>query len=109
MFRRLRLISAALYVHRYGARGIRLNQCSFRLNQCIIRLISAALYVHRHGARGIRLKPSGNIITEGNISPNTPSGGSINVILYRKTKMFMQNLKHKRVHTLLIVLTHDIL
>ncbi len=55
------------------------------------------------------LKPSGNIITEGNISPNTPSGGSINVILYRKTKMFMQNLKHKRVHTLLSVLTHDIL
>ena len=29
--------------------------------------------------------------------------------LYRKTKMFMQNLKHKRVHTLLSVLTHDIL
>ena len=26
----------------------------------------------------------GNIITEGNISPNPPSGGSINDILYRK-------------------------
>ncbi len=53
--------------------------------------------------------PEGNIITSGNISPNTPSGGSINDILYRKTKMFMQNLKHKRVHILLSVLTHDIL
>ena len=28
----------------------------------------------------------GNIITEGNISPNPPSGGSINDILYRKSK-----------------------
>ena len=37
--------------------------------------------------------PEGNIITEGNISPNPPSGGSINDILYRKTKMFMQNIK----------------
>ncbi len=40
----------------------------------------------------------------GNISPNTPRSGSINDILYRKTKMFMQNLKHKRVHILLSVL-----
>ena len=38
-----------------------------------------------------REKPSGNIITSGNISPNPPSGKSIN--LYRNTKMFMQNLK----------------
>jgi hypothetical protein len=30
------------------------------------------------------LCPEGNIITEGNISPNPPSGGSINDILYRK-------------------------
>ncbi len=53
--------------------------------------------------------PEGNIITEGNhISPNTPSGGSINE-LHRKTKLFMQNLNHKRVHILLSVLTHDIL
>ncbi len=55
------------------------------------------------------MKPSGNIITSGNISPNTLSGGSINDISYRKTKMFMHNLKHKRVHILLRVLTHDIL
>ena len=33
-----------------------------------------------------------NIITEGNVSPNLPNGGSINDILYRKTKMFMQNV-----------------
>ena len=33
------------------------------------------------------------IIISGNISPNPPSGGSINDILYRNTKMFMQNLK----------------
>ena len=39
----------------------------------------------------VMIKPEGNIITEGNISPNPPSGGSINDILYRKTKMFMQN------------------
>jgi hypothetical protein len=32
------------------------------------------------------LCPEGNIITEGNISPNPPSGGSINDILYRKLK-----------------------
>ncbi len=73
---------------------------------------------YRPGAKGIRRNISFsddiyrheiNIITEGNISPNTPSGGSINVILYRKTKMFMQNLKHQRVHIFLSVLTHDIL
>ena len=28
----------------------------------------------------------GNIITEENISPNPPSGGSINDVLYRKSK-----------------------
>jgi hypothetical protein len=32
------------------------------------------------------LCPEGNINTEGNISPNPPSGGSINDILYRKLK-----------------------
>jgi hypothetical protein len=32
------------------------------------------------------LCPEGNIITEGNISTNPPSGGSINDILYRKLK-----------------------
>jgi hypothetical protein len=54
--------------------------------------------VYRPGARGIRrnitevmifpegLCPEGNIITEGNISSNPPSGGSINDILYRKFK-----------------------
>ena len=43
------------------------------------------------GARGIRQNitlrgacPEGNIIAEGNILPNPPSGGSINDILYRK-------------------------
>ena len=30
------------------------------------------------------LCPEGNIITEGNVSTNPPSGGSINDILYRK-------------------------
>ena len=61
--------------------------------------------IYRPEERGIRrnisfsddislgLKPSGNIITSGNISPNPPSGGSINDILYRKNKMFMQNIK----------------
>ena len=32
------------------------------------------------------LCPEKNIITEGNITPNPPSGGSINDILYRKLK-----------------------
>ena len=30
----------------------------------------------------VMIFPEGNIITEGNISPNLPSGGSINDILY---------------------------
>ena len=42
----------------------------------------------------------GNIITEGNISPNPPNGGSINDILYRKTKMLMQNIKNSFQRTL---------
>ena len=33
----------------------------------------------------------GEIFPEGNISPNPPSRGSINDILYRKNKMFIQN------------------
>jgi hypothetical protein len=32
------------------------------------------------------LSPKENIITEGNIPPNPPSGGYINDILYRKLK-----------------------
>jgi hypothetical protein len=32
------------------------------------------------------LCPEGNIITEGNVSTNPPSRGSINYILYRKLK-----------------------
>jgi hypothetical protein len=43
------------------------------------------------------LCPEGNIITEGNISPNPPSGGSINDILYRKlkaSKLRIKNLTH---------------
>ncbi len=52
--------------------------------------------IYRPGARGIRQNitlsddisrgacPEGNIIAEGNILPNPPSGGSINDILYRK-------------------------
>ena len=35
------------------------------------------------------------IITEGNISPNSPSKGSINDILYQKTKMLMKKYKKK--------------
>ena len=38
----------------------------------------------REGFEG--LCPEENIITEGNISTNSPSGGSINDILYRKLK-----------------------
>ena len=33
-----------------------------------------------------RIYPEGNIITEGNISPNPPRSRSINDILYRKLK-----------------------
>jgi hypothetical protein len=47
--------------------------------------------IYRPGVRGIRWNitriddsPEGNIITEGNILPNPPSGGSINDILHRK-------------------------
>ena len=32
------------------------------------------------------LSPEGNIITEGNVSPNPPSGGSTNDIVHRKLK-----------------------
>jgi hypothetical protein len=54
--------------------------------------------IYRPGARGFGvifpevmifsegLCPEKNIITEGNITPNPPSGGSINDILYRKLK-----------------------
>jgi hypothetical protein len=42
--------------------------------------------------------PSGNIITEGNISPNPPSGRSIIDILYRKFKQGWMLLKGKQVH-----------
>jgi hypothetical protein len=47
--------------------------------------------------------PEGNIITEGNISPNPPSGGSINDILYRKlkaSKLRIKNLTHAFVNTM---------
>jgi hypothetical protein len=47
--------------------------------------------------------PEGNIITEGNISPNPPSGGSINDILYRKlkaSKLRIKNLTHTYVNTM---------
>ena len=49
------------------------------------------------------LCPEGNIITEGNISPNPPSGGSINDILYRKlkaSKLRIKNLTHTFVNTM---------
>jgi hypothetical protein len=49
------------------------------------------------------LCPEGNIITEGNISPNPPSGGSINDILYRKlkvSKLRIKNLTHTYVNTM---------
>jgi hypothetical protein len=45
----------------------------------------------------------GNIITEGNILPNLPSGGSINDILYRKlkaSKLRIKNLTHTFVNTM---------
>jgi hypothetical protein len=67
--------------------------------------------IYRLGARGIRrnitrserLCPEGNIITEGNISPNPPRGGSINDILYRKlkaSKLRIKNLTHTFVNTM---------
>jgi hypothetical protein len=43
------------------------------------------------------LCPEGNIITKGNISPNPPSRGSVNDILYRKlkaSKLRIKNLTH---------------
>jgi hypothetical protein len=46
-------------------------------------LPSWANYVPTLGGFG---SPSGNIITSGNISPNPPSGGAINDILFRKLK-----------------------
>ena len=49
------------------------------------------------------LCPEGNINTEGNISPNSPSGGSINDILYRKlkaSKLRIKNLTHTFVNTM---------
>ena len=49
------------------------------------------------------LCPEGNINTEGNISPNPPSGGSINYILYRKlkdSKLRIKNLTHTFVNTI---------
>ena len=49
------------------------------------------------------LGPEGNIITEGNISLNPPSGGSINDILYRKlkaSKLRIKNLTHTFVNTM---------
>jgi hypothetical protein len=54
--------------------------------------------IYRPGARGIRRNitwsDDGNIITEGNISLNPPSGGSINDILYRKLKASMLRIKN---------------
>ena len=49
------------------------------------------------------LPRSDDIITEGNISPNPPSGGSINDILYRKvkaSKLKIKNLTHTFVNTM---------
>jgi hypothetical protein len=49
------------------------------------------------------LCPEGNIITEGNISPNPPNGRSINDILYRKlkaSKLRIKNLTHTYVNTM---------
>ena len=49
------------------------------------------------------LCPEGNIITEGNISLNPQSGGSINDILYRKlkaSKLRIKNLTHTFVNTM---------
>jgi hypothetical protein len=39
------------------------------------------------------LWPEGNIITGGNISPNPPSGGFINDILYRKLRASQLRMK----------------
>jgi hypothetical protein len=47
--------------------------------------------------------PEGNINTSGNISPNPPSGRSINDILYRKlkaSKLRIKNLTHTFVNTM---------
>jgi hypothetical protein len=61
-------------------------------------ILRTTFIIYRPGARGFGeilpevmifpegLCPEGNINTEGNISPNPPSGGSINDILYRKLK-----------------------
>jgi hypothetical protein len=49
------------------------------------------------------LCPEGNINTEGNVSPNPPSGGSTNDILYRKlidSKLRIKNLTHTFVNTI---------
>jgi hypothetical protein len=44
------------------------------------------------------LCPEGNIVAEGNISPNPPSGGSINDILYRKLKASKLRIKNLTQH-----------
>ena len=77
-------------------------------------MLNFTFIIYRPGARGIRRNitrsddisrgalPQGNIITEGNISPNPPSGGSINDILYRKlkaSKLRIKNLTHTFVNT----------
>jgi hypothetical protein len=49
------------------------------------------------------LCPEGNLITEGNISLNPPSGGSTNDILYRKlkaSKLRIKNLTHTFLNTM---------
>ena len=62
--------------------------------------------IYRPEARGIRrnITRSDEIIcTEGNISPNPPSGRSINDILYRKlkaSKLRIKNLTHTFVNTM---------
>ena len=50
------------------------------------------------------LCPKGNIITEGNISPNPPGGRSINDILYRKLKASKLRIKNR---THIFVLIHN--
>ena len=88
------LISIAMFIAKWDWRELSAygSHCAPRFSSTKWTLRSLYLsftYPERGGFGEIfpGLKPSGNIITSRNISPNPPSGGSINDILYRKSKV----------------------
>ena len=101
---------STIIIYRPGARGIRRNIT--RSDDISRGALPRGKYQPRTQAifSYSRSRPKrpwvrgwGNIITEGNISPNPPSGGSINDILYRKlkaSKLRIKNLTHTFVNTM---------